>query len=227
MKPKDVLLGLCVAALLVGEICLYSANRQKNAAREEARSAKQQVEQLRAALDQLKASGSDEQNAEIARLHGENQDLPRLRDEIGQLRDTNQQLAGQISQLRDSNQQLAQQINGLRDANDQLTLQVGADEATLKRLREQLSQSRQSATAEAQRNACVNNLRQIDAAKQQWALENNKTGNAVPTVQDLLPYLGGVFPVCPSGGVYSINPIGYPPTCSYPGHELLLAQPQQ
>lgn len=23
-------------------------------------------------------------------------------------------------------------------------------------------------------NACINNLRQIDAAKQQWALENNK-----------------------------------------------------
>jgi len=40
-------------------------------------------------------------------------------------------------------------------------------------------------------NACINNLRQIDAAKQQWALENNKTNSdTIITWEDVKPYLG-------------------------------------
>jgi hypothetical protein len=79
----------------------------------------------------------------------------------------------------------------------------------------------QAQTEVAQRNACINNLRQIDAAKQQWALENSKTDEAVPVALDLVPYLkGNVFPVCPSGGTYTINSVGVPPTCSIPGHVL-------
>jgi hypothetical protein len=38
------------------------------------------------------------------------------------------------------------------------------------------------------RNTCINNLRQIDAAKNQWA-ENGKTADAVPTAQDIAPYI--------------------------------------
>ena len=49
----------------------------------------------------------------------------------------------------------------------------------------------------AQRNACINNLRQIDAAKQQWALENGKKDGDVPTRSDLAPYLRGGFPELP------------------------------
>jgi hypothetical protein len=60
----------------------------------------------------------------------------------------------------------------------------------------------------------------MDAAKQQWALENDKTADAIPTAQELLPYLSMVFPVCPSGGTYTINAVGVPPTCSVPGHVL-------
>jgi general secretion pathway protein G len=73
----------------------------------------------------------------------------------------------------------------------------------------------------AQQNACLNNLRQIDGAKQQWALENKKTGNDTPTREDLLPYLPNhKFPVCPAGGTYTINPVSDPPECSHPGHKL-------
>ncbi len=73
----------------------------------------------------------------------------------------------------------------------------------------------------AQKNACINNLRQIDAAKQQWALENGKMGSAVPTEADLMPYLGhGHFPTCPEGGTYTINAVDQPPTCSISGHKL-------
>src|SRR5580698_11184280 len=51
----------------------------------------------------------------------------------------------------------------------------------------------------AQQNACINNLRQIDAAKHQWALENNTKETDTPTENDLLPYLKK-WPQCPAGG---------------------------
>jgi hypothetical protein len=35
----------------------------------------------------------------------------------------------------------------------------------------------------------ANNLRQLDAAKHQWAIENGKTGAVVVTEQDVAPYL--------------------------------------
>ncbi|MGH7950356.1 MAG: hypothetical protein ACREFE_00320 [Limisphaerales bacterium] len=75
------------------------------------------------------------------------------------------------------------------------------------------------ARATAQRNACINNLRQLDAAKSEWALEKGKKNGDVPTKEDLLPYLRK-WPVCPAGGAYTINPIGEPPTCSIPSHKL-------
>jgi prepilin-type N-terminal cleavage/methylation domain-containing protein len=42
----------------------------------------------------------------------------------------------------------------------------------------------------SQKNACINNLRQIDGAKQQWALENNQTGSAACTSANIDPYMG-------------------------------------
>ncbi|HZI31659.1 MAG TPA: hypothetical protein VFF11_04915, partial [Candidatus Binatia bacterium] len=72
-----------------------------------------------------------------------------------------------------------------------------------------------------QRNTCINNLRQIDAAKQQWALEKNMPADATPSIKDLLPYFkDGVFPTCPSGGIYLINSMEELPTCSIPGHAI-------
>lgn len=73
------------------------------------------------------------------------------------------------------------------------------------------------------RNMCINNLRQIDAAKNQWALENGKSPSAVPTEADLRPYIGPPgrgFPHCPQGGVYTIGAVGVVPKCSIPGHAL-------
>jgi hypothetical protein len=71
----------------------------------------------------------------------------------------------------------------------------------------------------SQENACINNLRQLDAAKNQWALEKGQPAGAVPTKQDLLPYLRR-WPVCPQGGTYNLGPVGEAPTCSVPGHKL-------
>jgi hypothetical protein len=60
-------------------------------------------------------------------------------------------------------------------------------------------------------------LGQIDAAKEQWALDHKKTTNDIPTWDDLKPYVelnGNAELKCPAGGIYSIGKIGEFPTCS-------------
>lgn len=78
----------------------------------------------------------------------------------------------------------------------------------------------------SQKNACINNLRQIDGAKQQWALENKQTSAATPVEADIAPYVGRdaaavtISFVCPAGGTaasfgasYNINAVSTAPTC--------------
>jgi len=74
----------------------------------------------------------------------------------------------------------------------------------------------------SQQNACINNLRRIDAAKNQWALEKGKKDGDTPTAADLDPYIRGGFNSlhCPAQGTYSINPVGQAPTCTVKGHQL-------
>lgn len=73
----------------------------------------------------------------------------------------------------------------------------------------------------AQMNACINNLRQIDGAKQQWALENNKEQTDTPTEDNVVAHLQDRWlPTCPAGGSYTINPVGESPACSVPKHQL-------
>jgi prepilin-type N-terminal cleavage/methylation domain-containing protein len=68
-------------------------------------------------------------------------------------------------------------------------------------------------------NACFNNLRDIDGAKQQWALENNKVNGDTPSNIDVTAYLkGNAMPGCPAGGVYTIADVGTTPSCSFAGH---------
>ena len=78
----------------------------------------------------------------------------------------------------------------------------------------------------SQKNACINNLRQLDGAKAQWALETGKTSAALPVSTDVAPYLGrgtlGAMPTCPANGVYAILAVSTPPTCTLStiGHAL-------
>ena len=46
------------------------------------------------------------------------------------------------------------------------------------------------ARSSAQANTCINNLRQIDGAKQEWAMEKGQSAAAVPVAADIGPYLG-------------------------------------
>jgi prepilin-type N-terminal cleavage/methylation domain-containing protein len=75
----------------------------------------------------------------------------------------------------------------------------------------------------SQVNACINNLRQIDSAKQQWALENKQDPAAEPDRTDIAPYMGrstggalsDVDFTCPAAGTYiAIGNVATPPECS-------------
>jgi rRNA maturation protein Nop10 len=65
---------------------------------------------------------------------------------------------------------------------------------------------------------CLCNLLQLDAAKMEWALKEQKNSSATPTEKDLAPYLKDGFPKCPEGGVYTLGTVGDSPTCSVAGH---------
>jgi hypothetical protein len=71
------------------------------------------------------------------------------------------------------------------------------------------------------RNASINDLRQVQAAKNEWALEKGKSGGDVPTADDLAPYLaGGKFPVFPNGETCTIGAVTNEATCQFMGHTL-------
>jgi competence protein ComGC len=62
-------------------------------------------------------------------------------------------------------------------------------------------------------NSCINNLRQIEAGKEQWALENAmETGHPV-VVSEVNAYIKGGEPICPAGARYTYNAVGMNATC--------------
>ena len=66
-------------------------------------------------------------------------------------------------------------------------------------------------------DACINNLRQIDGAKQQWALETRAVSSAVPLESDVEGYFkGGTMPETVIGEVYNLNPLDQPATATAP-----------
>jgi prepilin-type N-terminal cleavage/methylation domain-containing protein len=73
------------------------------------------------------------------------------------------------------------------------------------------------ARVSSQMNACINNLRQLDGAIQEWALETKKDPAAVVLPSDVTPYIRNpVF--CPTGGTtlansYNLVDVATPPTC--------------
>lgn len=79
----------------------------------------------------------------------------------------------------------------------------------------------QKARTTAQGNACINNLRQVDAAKEMWAMENNKVDGDEADIDGISKYImGNALPMCPQGGEITVNVIGTSPECSLPQHQL-------
>jgi prepilin-type N-terminal cleavage/methylation domain-containing protein len=69
----------------------------------------------------------------------------------------------------------------------------------------------------SQMKACIDNLRQIDGAAQQWALENKKSPNAPVTLSDIRDFLRGPL-TCPAGGTsfgdsYQMTTVTNKPVC--------------
>jgi len=78
----------------------------------------------------------------------------------------------------------------------------------------------------AQRNACINNLRQIDAAKEQWAIDNFAGRGVTPPAETrgtysscLADYIKGGLPYCAADPIkdydssYDVKAIGTDPEC--------------
>jgi prepilin-type N-terminal cleavage/methylation domain-containing protein len=84
----------------------------------------------------------------------------------------------------------------------------------------------------SQMNACINNLRQIDGAKNQWALETKQATNATPNYTDISVYLKNAVS-CPSAGAvttfsgsYTPNDVSTLPVCKIlPSTHAMPAQP--
>ncbi|HEY1663871.1 MAG TPA: hypothetical protein VGI03_15745 [Verrucomicrobiae bacterium] len=196
MKLKDLFLGLCIAALLVSELFLFVANQQKHDALTKMESAQHDADQAKSQLSQAQATANS-QAMDNMRLNAENKNLSRKLSDLQK----------QNSTLNDASQVLSQQLTSAQLAAQQQQEQL-----------QQIQYQTEQTQATNEHDTCMNNLRQIDAAKNEWALETGKPAGSVPTEQDLAAYLtGGVFPVCPSGGVYTIGAVGTPPSCSVHG----------
>ena len=194
-----------VLALGLGAWAAFSFMNQQKLQNEMAL-ARQEVQQSQkpSVVDDASNAAAQANNEELVRLRKDNEELLKLRAEIHQLRDEKQQLTKQAAAPSQSAQSQAFQ-------NSQIQ-QLMAENQQLK------AQSQVTAAANNMA-ACINNLRQIDGAKQQWALENQKSANALVTPENLVPYLKAM-PTCPAGGVYTLNPVGLHPICNIPGHVL-------
>jgi len=77
----------------------------------------------------------------------------------------------------------------------------------------------------SQKSACIANLKQIEGAKANWAMEMKKANTDTPTPTELFGttlYIR-VTPTCPGGGTYDVTQVDAHPTCtlaSTDGHTL-------
>ncbi|MGB2705427.1 MAG: type II secretion system protein [Candidatus Omnitrophota bacterium] len=75
----------------------------------------------------------------------------------------------------------------------------------------------------ARTNACVANLKQIDGAKQIWAIDTGAADTVIPggseaaAMGTLVPDYLKRTPVCQSGGTYTIGTVQVEPSCSVHG----------
>jgi hypothetical protein len=200
MNAKRWFAWVCLALMLVAEFFLLRANQERDSARTDMQAAQQKLHEVQTQLDALQNSSAGEQAQVIASLRKQNEALTA---KVSALQKN-------VEQLQKDSQQTAQHLSTARDA---LALQ----QEHLQQLQVEQQQAAQAANA----STCINNLRQIQQAKLQWALDKAKSATDVPTAQDLAPYCkDGAFPVCPDNGTYAINAIGEMPACSVAGHVL-------
>jgi hypothetical protein len=212
---KSILPWLIALALLGAAAFFFSSNRKLAAEVTALRAESAQVKSLRAEVTQLKQSGSPVQAEEIAKLRKQTEEVLKLRNENRQLRDATKQLEKQAQTAQAREQAARTQAQTAAAQAAAIQAQVQAQVA-----QQPAPTTIQTLTPQQALAGCINNLRQIDGAKQQWALENRKTITDVPTEKDVAPYLKNAIPKCPGGGTYTLGAAGAAPTCSIPGHAL-------
>jgi len=83
------------------------------------------------------------------------------------------------------------------------------------------SQLRCARKPEPKPTLASNNLRLLESAKTQWALELKKSGHRFSRSDRLDAYMKtGQIPSCPASGTYAVTTVIDPVTCSSPGHTL-------
>ena len=208
LRVSKIKIAIVCAVALAALATDFMQFQTIKALRQENEALKQQAAQIAPLQEQLAQATNDAASASgDASLHETQvRDLARLRGEVARLREKTNELVKARQEIQTLNERIA--------SDTEARTRSGA--------------ALQASQAEAQRlqnvNACINNLRLFDAAKQQWALEFRKQTTDTPTMDDLKPYLGrgpnGEMPVCPDGGVYTIGTVGERPTCSNPTHVL-------
>jgi len=201
---KTILPWVFVVLLAVGVVAQYTANRKQETELTQLREDSAELQKLRAASDPTKGANTATDNDELTQLRKDHEDLLRLRNEIRQLRDEKAQLTKQLQSASTAHQpqQLSQQqLQQLQSENSQLKAQA------------------MLATATNQLNVCINNMRQIENAKQQWAAANGRPAGSLVNPPDIASFFPTkAVPSCPAGGIYTLNPIGINPICNIPGH---------
>jgi K+-sensing histidine kinase KdpD len=192
-----IVCAVAVAALAM----LFVQQQTLKELRQENETLKQQAAQVAPLQAQLAGAAQTAAGAAAAQEE-QTRELARLRNEVSRLHGQTNELARARREIQSLHQEVVSETEARKGA-----------------------MAAQSETLRIQNgNACINNLRLIDASKQQWALENKKQNTDTPTLEDLRPYLGrgtnGELPTCPDGGVYTVGAVGEKPTCSLPGHAL-------
>jgi len=211
---KSLLPWFVAVLALIAAGVLYQGVNSKSVDLAKLQADVQELQTLRAENAELKSQQVPAE--ELARLRKDNQDLLRLRNEIRQAREEKNQLTKQTQSALSEAQRAQAQVQSL---STNLEAAQAASIAEQKAFAARYGLA--VAPEQAAFSACLNHLRQLDGAKQQWALENKKTAEATPSTQDLTPFLkDNLFPVCPSGGKYTIGTVNDLPTCSIASHVL-------
>jgi len=71
------------------------------------------------------------------------------------------------------------------------------------------------ARTQSQQNACINNLRQIESGKEQWALATKKATGVAVVTSEVMEYIKNpaASTNCPAGGVVTFNAVGTNAAC--------------
>lgn len=219
---KTILPWLVAVLALGGGWFLYKSGQTKSAEISALKEQVAEVEPLRAELEALKQEQVSPE--ELERLRQNSREVLRLRNEITQLHNQKAAIEQQAQRALANAEQAQSQVQAAQSelqALNQQQAQAQAASAAMT-LEEQMFAARYGLTEEGVQmaKACIIQLRQIDGAKQQWALENKQPATITPTPEQIAPYLKDGIPSCPAGGTYTLKSVGEAPTCNQPGHLL-------